>query len=59
MNKQNMSFFLLSIVVVFFIVLVGVFLAEKMVWYALFSFVVAGLLMGYGFYLKRKWNSQT
>lgn len=56
--KQNLSFLFLSIIVVFFIVLVGVFLAEKMVWYALFSFIAAGLIMGCGFYLKRKWNSQ-
>lgn len=58
MNKQNLSFLLLSIAVVFFIVLIGVFLAEKMVSYALLSMIVAILIMGYGFYLKRKWNSQ-
>ena len=57
MKHQNIILMLLSVVVVFFILLVGVLLAEKMVPAALGSLVLAFVVMGYGFRLKRKWNT--
>lgn len=58
MSKQNILFLILSFVVVLFILLVGVFLAEKMLMFAFLSLVIAFAFMGFGFYLKRKWNTQ-
>lgn len=58
MLNQNLFFLILSIIVVIFILLVGIFLAEQMLFYALFAFLLALVVMGFGFYLKRKWNSQ-
>lgn len=57
MNKQNVIFLLLSFIVVFFILLVGILLAEQLVFYAILSLFVAMGIMGFGFRLKRKWNS--
>lgn len=58
MIKQNVFFLILSVIIVSFIVLIGVFLAEQLIIYAFISFFIALSIMGYGFYLKRKWNSQ-
>ena len=38
MLNQNLFFLILSIIVVIFILLVGIFLAEQMLFYALFAF---------------------
>ncbi len=55
--KQNLIFFTLSVIVVAFILLAGIFLAEQLLLFAFISLFLALLLMGFGFYIKRKWKS--
>jgi O-antigen/teichoic acid export membrane protein len=58
MNKQNAFFLFLAALVVFFILLVGVLIAEGQGIAATLSFLASFVLMGFGFRLKKKWNTQ-
>lgn len=57
MARQNGIFLALSIIVVMLILLVGILLAEGFISLAFLSFLIAVLVMGYGFRLKKKWRT--
>lgn len=57
MTRQNSVFLALSIIVVIFILLVGILLAEGFILLAFLSLFIALLVMGFGFRLKKKWRT--
>lgn len=52
--RQNIVFLILAIIVIFFILMVGILLAEGFIAGAVISLFIALSIMGYGFRLKRK-----